>query len=90
VVEQPVEKVVEKKAEKKEVSVETKPVTQPEPEMSLEEKILDYINKNPKGLKVSEMENPMGETRMKIGYTAKKLLDDGKILKVDNLYFPKP
>jgi hypothetical protein len=36
------------------------------------------------------MEGPVGETRMKIGYVAKKLLDEGKVLKVDNLYFPKP
>jgi len=90
VIEKPVEKVVEKKAAKKKVSPEAKPKAQPEPEMSLEDKIVDYINKNPKGVKVSDMEVPMGEARMKIGYIAKKLLDDGKILKVDNQYFPKP
>ena len=56
--------------------------------MTLEEKILDYINKHPMGVKVSEMEAPLGETRMKIGYIAKELLEKGKVQKMDNLYFP--
>jgi hypothetical protein len=56
--------------------------------MTLEEKILDYINKHPMGVKVSEMEEPLGETRMKIGYIAKALLEEGKVQKMDNLYFP--
>jgi hypothetical protein len=56
--------------------------------MTLEEKILDYINKHPMGVKVSEMEAPLGETRMKIGYIAKALLEEGKVQKMDNLYFP--
>jgi hypothetical protein len=34
------------------------------------------------------MEEPLAETRMKLGYTAKALLDQGKIQKVDNIYFP--
>jgi len=34
------------------------------------------------------MEKPLGETRMKLGYIAKNLLDAGKIQKVDNIYFP--
>ena len=53
-------------------------------------KLVIEVKKNPKGIKVSDMEAPLGETRMKIGFVAKKLLDDGKILKVNNLYFPKP
>jgi hypothetical protein len=56
--------------------------------MTLEEKVLDYINKHPMGVKVSEMEAPLGETRMKIGFIAKTLLEEGKVQKMDNLYFP--
>ena len=67
-----------------------KQVVKPAPALSMEDKLLAIINKAPNGLKVSDMETPLGETRMKIGYMAKKLLDDGKVLKVDNLYFPKP
>lgn len=58
-------------------------------ELPLEDRVLDYIAKHPKGIRVSDMEKPLGETRMKIGYTAKQLLDQGKVNKVDNLYFPK-
>lgn len=56
--------------------------------MTLEEKILDYINKHPMGVKVSEMEASLGETRMKIGYIAKTLFEEGKVQKMDNIYFP--
>ncbi len=55
---------------------------------TLDKKILEFINSHPKGVKVSEMEETMGETRMKLGYTAKALLDDGKVQKIDNIYFP--
>jgi len=57
--------------------------------LTLEEKVLAYINNHPMGVKVSEMEEPLGETRMKLGFTAKALLDEGKVQKMDNIYFPK-
>jgi hypothetical protein len=66
------------------VAVEVKPLVT----MTLEEKVLDYINKHPKGLRISEMEQPLGETRMKLGFVAKALLEEGKVQKLDNLYFP--
>ncbi len=59
-------------------------------EMTVEEKVLKYINNHPKGVKVSEMEKPLGEQRMRLGYVAKRLLEDGKILKLENAYYPKP
>ena len=68
------------------VKAEPKPVVP----MTLEEKILDFINKHPKGARISEMEKPLGETRMKLGYVSKKLLEDDKVLKVENVYYPKP
>jgi len=80
---------------KKEDAIKEKPapapekVETPETEVSLDEKVLDYIAKNPNGVKVSDMEGPLGETRMRIGFIAKQLLDEGKLNKVDNLYFPK-
>jgi uncharacterized protein YicC (UPF0701 family) len=90
------------KAEKKEVKIETpveavketpvdvQPKAEPKPEvpMTLEEKVLGYINRHPLGVKVSEMEEPLGETRMKIGLVAKALLEEGKVQKMDNIYFP--
>ncbi len=59
----------------------------PEPK-TLEEKVLNYINKHPKGVKISEMEVPLGQSRMRIGFIAKTLLDQGKVLKLDNIYYP--
>ena len=92
-------KVEEKEEAKKEVSVEAvkkipaivqqKEESQPEVSMTLEQKILDYINKHPKGVKISEMEEPLSETRMKLGFVAKNLLDKGKVQKIDNVYFPR-
>ncbi|MEI7663065.1 MAG: hypothetical protein WCK34_12735 [Bacteroidota bacterium] len=92
-----------KKAEKKEAApapaapaakpspVEVKPVAEVKPAapMTLEQKVLDYINKHPKGVKISEMEEPLGEPRMKLGFTAKALLDEGKVQKIENIYFPR-
>ena len=70
------------------VAVEAKVEAKADIPMTLEEKVLDYINKNPKGVRISEMEVPLGETRMKLGFTAKTLLEDGKVQKIDNAYFP--
>ena len=93
-----------RKAEKKEVktpvfveTVKEAPVKKAEPivativkePMTLEEKVLDFINKHPKGVKISEMEVPLAQTRMKLGFIAKALLDEGKVLKVENIYYPK-
>jgi predicted nucleic acid-binding Zn-ribbon protein len=72
----------------KEIPVQVKP--EPVVPMTLNEKVLEYINKHPKGVRISEMEDPLGETRMKLGYVAKQLLDDGKVLKVENFYYPRP
>jgi hypothetical protein len=66
------------------VAFEIKPMIN----MTLEEKVLDYINKHPKGLRISEMEQPLGETRMKLGFVAKALLAEGKVQKLENIYFP--
>ena len=57
-------------------------------EITLEDKIFQYINSHHEGVKVSDMEEPLHETRMKIGFAAKCLLDAGKVSKVENLYYP--
>ncbi|MEI6276445.1 MAG: hypothetical protein WCP08_10670 [Prolixibacteraceae bacterium] len=56
--------------------------------MALDAKVLDFINQHPNGSKISEMEAPLGETRMKLGFIAKALLEEGKVQKVENVYFP--
>ncbi len=87
-------KLVEKEAEPKDkpapkAEKPTAPVKE-DKELTLEEKVLTYINKHPKGVRVSDMEAPLNETRMRIGFIAKQLLDDGKVLKLENRYYPKP
>ena len=79
----PVEAVKETMAE-----VPPKPKQKAVAPMTLEEKVLDYIGKHPMGVKISEMEEPLGETRMKLGFIAKALLEEGKVQKMDNVYFP--
>jgi uncharacterized protein YoxC len=92
-------KAVEKKVVKAEVvaeplvmeaAVEVEPQVEAKPTipMTLEEKVLDFINKHPNGLRISEMEQPLGETRMKLGFIAKALLEEGKVQKLENVYFP--
>jgi hypothetical protein len=55
---------------------------------SLEERVLDFINNHPGGVRVSEMENLFGETRIKLGYVAKILLEKGMVHRVDLTYYP--
>ena len=83
-------KKAEKKDAVKEAPLAEKPAPAPAQEepKTLEQKVLDFIAKHPKGVKVSEMEEALGETRMKLGYIAKVLLDEGKVQKIENIYFP--
>jgi len=57
--------------------------------MELEDKILDYINQNTDGIKISEMEKPLSENRMKLGCILNNLVNEGKIIKVSDKYYPK-
>jgi len=96
---EPVKPVAKKEEPKKEVAVEneiievipvleaTTAAEQPK-ELNLEDKVLNYINKNTNGVKVSEMEAPLNETRMRLGFITKKLLEESKIQKVENLFYP--
>jgi uncharacterized protein YoxC len=86
----PDEKVIETPVAETAQKDREAPVKAPEQvvPMTLEEKILDYINKHPGGVRISEMEEPLGEARMKLGFIAKNLLDSGKVQKIDTVYFP--
>lgn len=59
-----------------------------EKEVPLEEKVLDFIEKHPEGVRVGDMEGPLGVIRMKLGQIGKKLLEEGKVRKEKNIYFP--
>ena len=72
------------------VHVEKTVEEKPPREITLEEKVLQYIESHKKGVRVSDMEKPFGQTRMRLGFIAKKLLDEGKVIKIENSYYPKP
>jgi hypothetical protein len=66
----------------------TPPVKAEKP-LTLDEKILGYISKHRKqGVKIGEMEGPLGVAKMKLGKIAKTLMEQGKLIKEDNKYFP--
>lgn len=58
------------------------------PEAEVEGRVLDYINTHPEGIKVGNMEMALGLPRMKLGMKAKKLLEEGRVRKEANVYYP--
>jgi len=58
------------------------------PAMDLEEKVLEFIERHSEGVKVGDMEEPLGVTRMRLGQVAKRLLKKGDVRREGNIYFP--
>lgn len=58
------------------------------PEMDLEEKVLEFIERHSEGVKVGDMEEPLGVNRMILGQVAKRLLKKGDVRREGNIYFP--
>ena len=58
------------------------------PEAEVEGRVLEYINKHPEGTRVGSMEMALGIPRMELGLKAKKLLEEGRVRKEANLYYP--
>lgn len=54
----------------------------------LEEDVFDYIVHHREGVKITTMEKKFRESRMRIGYITKKLLNEGKILRIQDDFFP--
>ncbi len=74
---------VKEAAEEEEEEEEAAP-----PEMGMEERVLEFIERHPEGVRVSDMEDPLGVARTRLGVIAKRLLEEGKVRKEGNLYFP--
>lgn len=68
----------------------TQKVTGEEPAapLDLEGQVLEYIGNHPEGVRVGEMETPLGATRMRLGVIAKKLYESNRLRKEESLYFP--
>jgi len=75
---------------KVEAKVKVRPVEKAveEVEVDLEKEVLKFIKKHPEGVKVSDMEEPLGVARTRLGVIAKRLFEEGKVRKEENLYFP--
>lgn len=86
---QDVSSIKKEPKEKNTVEKKTEEAVEIPEDMSLEDKIIVFVNAHPEGVKVSEMEEPLGEQRMRIGYVCKKLLEEEKLTKFENAYFPK-
>jgi len=79
----PVEEAIEEAVE--EVEAEEAP---PEISLSLEDRVLEFIERHPEGIRVGDMEEPLGVPRMRLGVIAKTLLKEGKVRKEEKMYFP--
>lgn len=54
----------------------------------MEEIVQSFINSQPNGVKIAEMEESLRQSRLRLGYVARKLLNEGKVIKVENKYYP--
>jgi hypothetical protein len=84
-VEEAIEEVEEEVAPEEDEEIEE---AVEEVEVPVEDKVLQFINRHPEGVRVSDMEEPLQGTRMRLGQIAKRLLDEGKVRKEGPMYFP--
>lgn len=56
--------------------------------MNLKARILAFIYQHSAGVSVIDMEGPLGERRMRLGYVTQCLLEEGKIRKIEDKYYP--
>ena len=54
----------------------------------MEEIVQWFINSQPNGVKIAEMEESLIQSRLRLGYVTRKLLNEGKVIKVENKYYP--
>jgi hypothetical protein len=54
----------------------------------MEEIVRSYINSKPNGVRIDDMEEAFCHSRLRLGYITRKLLNEGKVIKVDNKYYP--
>ena len=54
----------------------------------MEEIIEKYIKSHLNGVKMAEMEESLQQSRLRLGYVASKLVQEGKIRKIENRYYP--
>jgi len=57
-------------------------------DLQMEELVKKFISQQPNGVRISEMEICLKQSRLRLGYVTRKLLNEGKVLKIENKYFP--
>ena len=50
--------------------------------------VQNLIYSKPNGIKLSEMEESLKQSRLILGYVTRKLQEEGKTVKGDNKYYP--
>lgn len=50
--------------------------------------VQNLINSKPNGIKLSEMEESLKQSRLILGYVTRKLQEEGKAVKINNKYYP--
>ena len=63
-------------------------LTEENGDLRLDELVLDYIRHHHEGVQITVMEQKFKESRMRIGFITKRLLNDGKILRIQDDFFP--
>ena len=54
----------------------------------MEDLVQTFINSQPHGVKIAEMEETLRQSRLRLGYVTRKLLNEGKVVKIENKYYP--
>ena len=54
----------------------------------MEEIVQKFIYSQPNGVMIAEMEENLRQSRLRLGYVTRKLMNEGKIVKIENKYFP--
>ena len=54
----------------------------------MEEIVQSFIYSQPNGVMIAEMEEYLRQSRLRLGYVTRKLMNEGKIIKIENKYFP--
>lgn len=54
----------------------------------MEDLVKRFIDSQPNGVKLADMEMTLRQSRLRLGYAARKLLNEGKVVKVENKYYP--
>lgn len=50
--------------------------------------VQQLIASQPNGIKLAEMEKNLRQSRLHLGYITKVLVEEGKVFKVENKYYP--